>query len=183
MPAAFVLMKAGFHGEEDLDEIVKRKTMEIRSQGFTFWGYGGSACHPIRQIQPFATRVSQPRVFLSPTVSRPRIAATIATSYSADGRSWLPIGKNIVVTSSRYALVIGELSVECSEVDLASYTIAIGPSAGKAASSYLRGRCDKACLRWRERLDPFLEQAKAPLAIAFSASLKPPYAVLLQNRS
>ena len=53
-PHAAIVMKVGFHAGEEWNEIIARKQGEISSTGVTFWGYGGSACHPLRQVQPFA---------------------------------------------------------------------------------------------------------------------------------
>src|SRR5438552_4137076 len=50
----FIFMKVGNHAGEDWDQILARKKKEFEQTGFIFWGYGGSACHPINQVQPFA---------------------------------------------------------------------------------------------------------------------------------
>ena len=49
-----VIMKAGPHTGEDLDAIIARKQEEAASAGWCLWGYGGSACHPLTQVQPQA---------------------------------------------------------------------------------------------------------------------------------
>src|SRR6476619_7676230 len=50
-------MKAGFYAGEEWHEIIARKQGKIYSTGVTFRGYGGSAWHPLRQVQPFCPRV------------------------------------------------------------------------------------------------------------------------------
>jgi len=53
VPSAFVFMKIGNHAGETFKSILRRKNQEYRKTGRIFWGYGGSACHPINQVQPF----------------------------------------------------------------------------------------------------------------------------------
>ena len=54
-PGAGVLyMKVGTHAQESLEDIVERKSREIREAGYGMWGYGGNTCHPSTMVQPFA---------------------------------------------------------------------------------------------------------------------------------
>ena len=46
-------MKYGTHANEPPDTIIKRKINEVNLYGYTFWGYGGTSCHPLNQILPF----------------------------------------------------------------------------------------------------------------------------------
>ena len=43
--SGIIYMKVGVHARETLEEIIARKTQEIRDEGFAMWGYGGG-CHP-----------------------------------------------------------------------------------------------------------------------------------------
>ena len=52
--ARIVYMKVGTHANEPLDQILDRKLKEIDEAGVAFWGYGGSTCHPVTTVQPFA---------------------------------------------------------------------------------------------------------------------------------
>lgn len=83
-----IIMKAGTHADESLDRILVRKTREVSGAGFCLWGYGGSSCHPIRQVQIHAQRAAS-RVkclfvrTLSNPASRPVIqASTLLTAFN-----------------------------------------------------------------------------------------------------
>ena len=52
-------MKVGLHAQESIEDIVKRKQREFEDTGSIFWGYGGSTCHPLTMVQPFAKEVEK----------------------------------------------------------------------------------------------------------------------------
>lgn len=174
-------MKAGFHGQEELEDIVVRKQEEILSAGMSLWGYGGSVCHPTRQIQPlcslFGDRTIPVKFVL--TVSRPLLAMhQTATEYSTNGNTWEKIPKTIRVTASKYALVLGQLVWDVSWLDLANFEVAVGPCEGTPLQDYFRGRVDKACARARSNEAP--ELASPRLRVELVGELLPPYAVFVR---
>ena len=54
LPESFIFMKVGNHAGENFDAILARKNREREQAGCIFWGYGGTVCHPLMQVQPFA---------------------------------------------------------------------------------------------------------------------------------
>ncbi len=54
-----IFMKIGRHADETLDSILARKREEFRRTGRTFWGYGGSTCHPLTQVRPFVRTITE----------------------------------------------------------------------------------------------------------------------------
>lgn len=175
-----IFMKVGVHASEPFEEIVRRKRAEFDKTGMTFWGYGGSTCHPIRQVQPFAKHLNDAgrrlRILMNEIESKHYIAER-ANEFSIDGVTWKEIPEGINVIGSRYALVLGELTPGELDLDLGATTVGIGTSRGKFGSDYIKGRVDKACLTY----DPFgaspISQVKK---IQFQAEVKAPYAVILR---
>src|SRR4051812_41611270 len=112
LPDCFLFMKVGDHAGEPWEAILERKRREFTKAGMIFWGYGGTACHPLSQVQPFA-RLSikqQGRIFLVmehiDSKADPDIVP--ATQYSSDGINWKPIPEGISVLGSKYAFVLDE---------------------------------------------------------------------------
>jgi len=182
VPDAFVFMKVGKHAGEDFDTILQRKNLEFERTGRIFWGYGGRTCHPTRHVQPFArvTAEASGNVFflmeLIDSHADPDIVP--ATEYSADGVHWMPIPDGIRVTGSRYALVLDEIKPGDLEICPAELEVAVGPSRGRPASDYLRGRVDKACLKMAQaRKSPSNRETRR---VDFCSHLLDPYAVLLR---
>lgn len=140
-----VFMKVGYHAGETIESIAARKMAEVDRYGFTYWGYGGSVCHPLTQVQPFCRKIDElPWVVFLGTNSDPGLASATMNDVSNDNRNWGSVSPHFV-TSSKWGLVIGAMEFKPAEVHLDSYEVAIGPSTGTQLSSYLRGRCDKAC--------------------------------------
>lgn len=171
-------MKVGPHGDETLSEIFQRKILEEAESvhGYAYWGYGGAVCHPTRQVQPFASIArGEVGVIFIETTSNPFLPPTVATQLSVDSVKWLPISSGRV-TSSKWALTLHELRLVNTEIDLAEFEVAIGPSEGRILSDYLKGRCDKGCVRRREQagLPPY------QVRVIATARLCPPYAVFLK---
>lgn len=176
-----VLIKAGFHGQESLDEIVKRKSKEESVAGKVFWGYGGSLCHPISQVLPFVRRAQGPassiRVVMPITMSKCDLTPSESREFSVDGVTWNLIPLGITVRSCRYALVIRNLRPVSEVLDLNSYSVAVGPNEGKRLSEHIRARIDKACA-----LPRVVDQTTtaSPIKIGLAAELTEPFAVLLR---
>lgn len=180
---SFVFMKVGFHGEETLKKIIDRKRDELRAAGFSLWGYGGSACHPTKQVQPFLKQVKQngevPWLLMQITKSDHRGKANKAEEYSLDKNNWKTIPDGIIVTGSKYALVLDDIQPYSFDINLNEYQVGIGPSFGKPAHSYLQGQQDKACLN-RSVQTPIQSDSTQSKSIAFVARMKEPYAVFVR---
>jgi hypothetical protein len=177
----FVFMKVGRHAGETLEEILERKQRELDAAGRIFWGYGGGTMHPLQKVQPFVrSRLEhgeQIKLLMQTIDSRHPDTAAFATEFSADGVNWEPIPEGVQVRGSRYALVLGEIKSGEGELDLSAYRVGAGPSTGRNAAGYIRGRVDKGCL------DPGSPDPEHPhiVPVHFEAGLIAPYAVLLRG--
>lgn len=180
VPKVILMMKVGFHGAEELEDIIKRKQDEIKQVGYCFWGYGGTLCHPIRLVQPFVNSLFSSKgeieVLFVETKSPFRFQGTLAKEYSPNGSFWTPIPNGIRVASSRFALVLAKLKRVNLEIDISQYKIAYGPSKGKSLGGYLRGRVDKALAI----ASPDGDATTALIPVAFRAVLVAPYAILVR---
>jgi hypothetical protein len=186
LPDRFIFMKVGNHAAESWEQILARKRKELERTGRAFWGYGGTACHPISQVQPFArlTVREQGSVFLVMEHINSRAEPDIlpATEYSHDGVNWSPIPEGVNVTGSRYALILDEIIPGQLELPLANYEVGVGPSTGKPAEDYLRGQTDKGCfVKSQSPRTPTVSPEKLVRKIALTAKLREPYAVLLRH--
>jgi hypothetical protein len=172
-----IVMKAGLHNGEDWDHIVERKHEEELAAGVVYWGYGGSVCHPLTQVQPFADG-SPVTVLMVHTDSDFIGDPTFADAASRDGRSWEPIPAG-VATSGKYALVMRSFRRVDLRVDLGAYEVAVGQKEGKPLPSYFRFRVDKACAR----LAPSdrLSDHRNVVDVVVQADLVEPYAVILRT--
>ena len=95
IPDAFIFMKVGNHARESFEDIIERKSRELRDTGSIFWGYGGGTLHPTQHVQPFA------RMHIKQHGSIYLVMESIdsgadqeyaqATEVSVDGMSWEPI--------------------------------------------------------------------------------------------
>ncbi len=184
--SAFIFMKVGDHAGETWTDILERKNREYKDAGRVFWGYGGTACHPLTQVQPFVRKhmVSSGGVvhlMMEPIHSQADPDVLPATEYSSDGVSWKRIPDGICVTGSRYALVLGEITPGDLDLTADDYVVGVGPSRGKRASQYIQGRIDKACLEFRPQVGVDRLADSKVHAVRFSAPLLDPYAVLLRN--
>jgi hypothetical protein len=169
-------MKGGPHAGAAWGAIVEWKIADLRAAGFTLWGYGGSVCHPIRQVQPFAEAAGNDvAVAMLPTTSDPGNASTEATEMSVDGQDWEPLPAGIRVTGSKWALVLGDLEPCEDTIDLARYEVAVGDKAGTPASAYLRHRVDKGCFRRTAIAAP-----ADPRPVTLRGTLVKPWAVFLR---
>lgn len=178
-----IFMKIGRHADETLDSILARKREEFRRTGRTFWGYGGSTCHPLTQVRPFVRTITEQggrvNLLMEQMNSKANPDVKPATEYSEDGISWKPLPSGIVVTGSRYALVLGEIKSEEIQLPLHRYVVGYGKSSGRSASIYIQGRVDKACLISSPNLP---ENSKEKMiGITYTAEIIAPYAVLLRS--
>jgi hypothetical protein len=180
-----LFMKIGTHAQEELAEIIARKTEEIRRTGFGMWGYGGNTCHPTSMVQPFARTFAQRgrtiHLCMQKMDSNHFAEPFAAAEYSADALTWEKIPDTIEVRGSRYALVIDRLVEERFTLLLDQTRVPVGPSMGRLGSKYVQGRVDKACL---EVLDaPQLSNNVNPVEIEINlvADLREPYAVFLRG--
>ena len=173
-------MKAGFHVDETLDEIIFRKQKEERACGKVFWGYSGTLCHPTKQIIPFVKKTldrgTQPVLVLTSTPSKLVKPRRVAKEYSTDGKKWITLPKGVLVAGSKYAIICRKLKVFSKEIDLSKFEVAAGPNSGKPLMEYLRHRIDKACA--------FLSKKSvcksAILKVNYIAKITEPYAVFLR---
>lgn len=184
IPNKFLFMKVGNHANESWEDILARKRKEYEIAGKSFWGYGGSACHPINQVQPFARLAikEQPdgiTLVMEPISSRADQDEAYATEFSEDGVIWKPIPKGIKVTGSRYALILDKIEEGDLDFRLNDFEVGIGPSSGKLAGSYLQGRTDKGCFVKRNSAGD--EGGKVVQKRGFVARLQQPFAVLLRQ--
>jgi hypothetical protein len=177
-----IFMKVGIHDGEDFNEILERKKEEIRQTGMSFWGYGGGTCHPIQQVQPFAKmnilEGNDIYLVMEEINSHHSPTMMVAKQYSIDGITWSRIPDKISVRGSRYAIILDELEAGDLDIDLAEYEVAYGPSRGKQAPEYIKGRVDKACLNKRSTTN--MDHVKIEKKINHIARLKDPYAVLVR---
>lgn len=177
-------MRVGTHAREPLDVIVARKAREIAAFGYTFWGYGGSTCHPRTIVQPFAqerAKLGRPvYICMEEMVSERYFGEPLAAAeYSQDGRDWQQIPQGIDILGSRYALRIEDLRTEAFELRLEDTRVPVGSSSGRPGSRYVRGAVDKACLV----VEPGAGETSpgSRRAIGLVARVTSPYAVLLRN--
>jgi hypothetical protein len=183
VPSGFVFMKIGTHAGESFEEILERKQREIEMAGRSFWGYGGTSCHPLTQVQPFARNLARSNapvyLFMEYIHSTADPDIVPATEFSADSVNWEPIPEGISVIGSRYALVLDEIRPGELEIPFEQFEVGIGKSRGKRASDYIAGHVDKACLV-RTTGSPSPKREQKIRKISYIAKLVEPYGVLLR---
>jgi len=184
IPKSFIFMKVGSHAGETFEEILERKSREVKVAGCSFWGYGGTTLHPVHHVQPFARLQIKEHgsiyLMMQPMNSHAVPTIVPASEYSVDGIRWEKIPDGIRVTGSRYALVLDEILPDALELSLNAYEVGIGRSSGRIAEEYIRGRVDKGCLVKREESTINQPPAKRTVAIGYTAHLAEPYGVLLR---
>lgn len=178
---SFLYMKVGVHANESLEDIIARKRKEIEDAGVSFWGYGGSSCHPYNAVQPFVkeqtAKGTTVRLLMQEITSR-HYAKGSAKEFSPDGKNYYPIPKGVNVLGSRYALVVSTLNPIEGVLFLSDTVVGIGNKEGLSGDQYIRGHVDKACLVYSPRSG--LAERKAEIALCLSAELAEPYAVVLR---
>lgn len=177
-------MRVGTHARETLEEIVARKTREIEQVGYTFWGYGGTICHPITIVQPFAkdrAAAGKPLFLCMEEMKSERYFGEplAAAEYSEDGRTWHPVPGEIRVLGSRYALKIDGLRAETLTLPLERTRIPVGPFSGRLGSRFVRDNIDKACLV--VGAEPGMPEPGSERVISLVADILAPYALLLRH--
>ena len=185
-PGAGVLyMKVGTHARERLEDIVERKSREIREAGYGMWGYGGNTCHPSTMVQPFArefqARGRRIHLVMEEMESKHFAEPYCAAEYSVDGLEWERVPEEIEVRGSRYALVIKNLRRDEIALPLHRTHVPVGPSTGRVGSRYVRGRVDKACLEIDPAGEGPAEEEGDEREIGLVAEVVEPYAVYLRN--
>ena len=177
----FIYMKVGIHAKESLADIIRRKQAEIANAGVSFWGYGGSTCHPLTAVQPFVREVSSHgtsvRLLMQEINSNHFAEQLRADSYSTDGIEWVKVPKPISVLGSRYALVIDSLEEVDLKVSLADTKVGVGRFSGALGSDYVKGRVDKACLVFSPN---DANSGRDSISLKLAARLVEPFAVLLK---
>ena len=173
-------MKIGFRKDEPLDKIIMRKLQEESEAGFTFWGYGGTLCHPIKVIRPFAASCEAKglsvTVLMSRTESRLLGQPGCRKEYSTDRKDWQPLPRGIR-TGSPYALVMRNFRACEARLDLSLYAVGYGPSEHRRLTEYLGFRVDKAPGLLSR---PAVKLAPKLVPVSYRADLVEPYAVVLR---
>lgn len=185
-PGAGVLfMKVGKHANENLDNIIARKTKEIDEAGYAMWGYGGNTCHPSSMVQPFANSFEAkggPIHLVMEEMNSKHFAEQLeAAEYSSDNINWMNIPPKIRVLGSRFALVIDDLKKVDISLPLDRTRVPVGPSTGRIGSKYIAGKVDKACLEMLDAPVLLNDQEPRERKISLVATLRAPYAVFLRN--
>lgn len=176
-------MKVGTHAGETIEEIVQRKQAEIERLGFAYWGYGGSNCHPLSIVQPFADELGvggKFRLLMEETHAKHFGVDRLAGEYSEDGVHWNALPEGTKVKGSRYALVIEQLDWVKLTLPLSRTEVVIGPNSGRRGDHYVSGLVDKACL---QVVDERSSQSNvAGKNITLAARIRKPFAVFLRER-
>lgn len=178
---SFLYMKVGVHANESLADIIARKREEIQKAGVSFWGYGGSSCHPYNAVQPFVREETEKgttvRLLMQEITSR-HFATGLAKEFSPDGRNYYPIPKGVNVLGSRYALVLSSLDEIDDALSLSDTVVGVGAKRGLSGDKYIRGHVDKACLVYQPGSG--MPGTRDDIALSLSAKLVDPYAVVLR---
>lgn len=183
--AGLLFMKVGTHAQEELGDIISRKSKEIEEAGFAMWGYGGNTCHPRTMVQPFAemfSKQARPIFLCMEQMNSSHFAEPLrADEYSADGITWEKVPDPIRVLGSRFALRIKSLQADDFVLPLERTRVPVGPNMGRVGSRYLRGQVDKACLEVIDQAELSNEEDRREVRISLVAELEAPYAVFLRN--
>ena len=186
--SGLIFMKIGTHAREPLEEIIDRKRKELDRAGRIFWGYGGSTCHPVNVVRPFANAHAKAgktvHLAMQKMVSQHFAEPELSKEYSDDGVDWRPIPQGIQVRGSRYAIVLDSLEDTEFLLDLNAIRVAQGRTQGRSGFDYLRGHVDKGCFEVVESpvLSPVdsLAPTRQQAIIGLVAKVVSPYAVFLR---
>lgn len=180
--AGVIFMKVGLHAQEPIDDIIKRKQDEFAKAGVSYWGYGGSTCHPTGMVQPFAKEMAEKQqdvhLVMHKMDSRHQASPEIAQEYSDDGINWYPVPNGIEVRGSRFALVLGGISEEDFDLNLRHALVATGRSRGRLGSEYIQYQVDKGCFVLEE--GALVPEPEVTRHIDLSAPLVEPFAVFVR---
>ena len=185
LPQAFIFMRVGNHAGESFEEILERKQRELNDAGMIFWGYGGNTLHPTKHVQPFVNlwlrAEGSIQILMQSIDSKADPDILPAREFSVDGTTWDPLPSGVVVTGSKYAIVLDEIKPGQLDLDLTRFEVGFGPSQGRNAAKYMRGRVDKGCLVSAQSTDVEPGIHRPPISIGFQAHLLKPYAVFLRH--
>ena len=99
---AFMLQKA-------LSRLLREKKKEVQSAKRMFWGYGGTLCNPLNQVQPFLqenmSRNEKTYLVMAYTPSEMNSQTLETEFFSQNKNDWSRIPKGIHVYGSKYAIV------------------------------------------------------------------------------
>ncbi len=112
--------------------------------------------------------------------SHHRPTRKVATHFSNNGIDWSLIPDGIEVRGSRYAIILNEINEGDLDLDLSHYEVGYGPSRGKVASNYIKGRVDKACIEKIHGLDSGATTSADIKKITHLGKIVKPYAVLVK---
>lgn len=178
-----VFMKVGSHGNEDFQEIIERKIKEQETAGFMLWGYSGILlkAKPVADFLKSRWGLGERLLLLMVETSSPfKNSPVESTAFSIDGHTWYHLPEGVATRGCNKAIVCDKLTEVDISVDLSLYKIAVGPSSGKALSSYLRYRTDKACAIFS---GPSLDIPVNWAVINWVAEIVPPFALYLNNKT
>lgn len=180
--AGIIFMKVGVHAQEPIEDIIRRKQDEFAQAGVSYWGYGGSTCHPTGIVQPFARQMAEQdqtvNLVMHKMDSSHQASPEIASEYSDDGIKWYEVPNGIQVLGSRFALVLGGINEEEFDLNLRRAIVAVGPSRGRTGADYIQYQVDKGCFVLEEgALEP---EPEVTQHIDLSAPLVEPYAVFVR---
>ena len=104
-----VFMKYGTHAGETASVIIQNKIDESNSFGQTFWGYSGTTCHPLKQLQPFIKKNTEAGEFTYLVLSRINSIwngqSERAMFYSRNNTDWVPIPDGNSIRGSKFAIL------------------------------------------------------------------------------
>ena len=176
-----IFMKYGVHASESVEQIIERKKKEVQSAKRMFWGYGGTLCHPLNQVQPFLqenmSRNEKTYLVMAYTPSEMNSQTLETEFFSQNKNDWSRIPKGIHVYGSKYAIVCKNIERCDFIMDLSNYDSPVGNSKGRPLSEYINGRIDKACGHWDGKAK---DRLSSPVHITLCAEICDPYAVFLR---
>jgi len=182
-PKAIIFMKVGYHCDESLEEIIKRKREEEIIVGKFFWGYGGSLCHPLTQVKPFILealkRKLKPLALFSLTSSKYISQAKVAREYSINKKEWYPLPAGVLIKGGcQYALICKNLRKVSMPIDLNMYRVATGKNKGKPLREVVKFQVDKACAFLNQTNNDLLKSKNKETF--YIAEIIEPFAVFLR---
>ena len=119
-------------------------------------------------------------MLMEPIDSKTDPPILLATQFSVDRREWEPLPSGIVVTGSRYAIVLDEIKPVQLDLDLGQFEVGIGPSRDRNAAQYVRGRVDKGCFVAAHSTMGDSDIPRRSVQIGWEARLADPYAVFVR---
>jgi len=176
-----VFMKVGSHGDEKFQEIIRRKKREEHLSGFMLWGYAGNLLDAFDLSLYLKTNWQRgKRIFIamSETKSPFRNYPIRSKSFSIDKHIWYQLPKNVYTYGCDKAIICKGLEHVKIKIDLAAFSVSVGPSKGKNLSEYIKYRTDKACAEYcnySKNIKPSF------IDINWIAEIVAPFAVYLDN--